>query len=83
LFATETWLLADADGRDPRSTDVAGSWRCDAGGCEAEAGTPARPAAIILLRDRADLPVDCRRAAVLVSAVPLPRACAETTLVLD
>lgn len=87
-FAAATWLLADADSRDPRAASVAAGWRCDADGCEAETGPagtgPAgKPALIVLNRTPADLPVDCRRARVLVTPLPAPRACAETTLLLD
>jgi competence protein ComEC len=82
-FAAATWLLADADSRDPRAASAAKAWRCDAGGCEAETGPAGHAAVIVLNRSPADLPVDCRRAKVLVTPLSAPRACAETTLLLD
>lgn len=79
-FAAATWLLADADPRDPRDAGLMASWACDAGGCEA---TTAAGARVVWLRALADLPLDCRRATVLVTPLVAPATCAETTLLLD
>lgn len=81
-FAAASWLLADADERDPRAAAVSAGWRCDVGGCEADLPGPAE-ARVVLLRAAADFPLECRRATVLVTALVAPRACAETTLLLD
>jgi competence protein ComEC len=78
-FAAATWLLADADGRPPRDKAVAAGWACDAGGCE----TATAQGVVVLALDLADLPRDCRRAVVLVTPLVAPRACAETTVLLD
>lgn len=77
-FGASQWLLADADGRDPRA--ASGAARCDRQGCVAELPDGR---AVALVFDRAALAEDCARAAVVVTRWRTQGLCAGPSLVID
>ncbi|MDE2579212.1 MAG: ComEC/Rec2 family competence protein [Hyphomicrobiales bacterium] len=76
LFATEQWLRADADGRDPRAANGA---LCDSAGCVALLPDGR---AVAVAREGEALLADCGRAAVVVAPFRVPGGCA-AALVFD
>jgi len=79
-FVLEQWLKADGDNR--RAADLIAAEtgrRCDRLGCT---GLLADGRAVALVRDRRAFPEDCARAAIIVSPLTAPRACA-APLILD
>ena len=79
-FEVENWLRADGDTRLPRAPDLSAGTRCDPLGCIGEA-TDIGPVAFVLRRDA--FQEDCRAAAVVVSRLPAPPACALHGIVID
>ncbi|MBK9082928.1 MAG: ComEC/Rec2 family competence protein [Rhizobiales bacterium] len=79
-FGAAQWLLADADGRDPRAPETMGGARCDAMGCVA---LLADGRAAALIHDRRALPEDCGRAAIVVTRLFTRGVCAGPDLVID
>lgn len=77
-FGATQWLLADADGRDPRA--ASGGARCDRQGCVAELPDGR---AVALVFDRAALAEDCGRAQVVVTRWRTQGLCAGPDLVID
>jgi competence protein ComEC len=76
-FLISEWLAADADGRQAGDAALADGVSCDDEGCVvqmAEGG-------LIALSLKADaLADDCERAALLVTAKPVPQGCAATAI---
>jgi competence protein ComEC len=79
-FGASQWLLADADGRDPRHPDTMGGARCDRQGCVVELKDGR---AVALVIERAALAEDCARAAVVVTRWRTQGLCAGPDLVID
>lgn len=77
-FGASQWLLADADGRDPRA--AIGEARCDRLGCVA---TLPDGRAVALVQERAALAEDCGRASVVVTRWRVHGLCAGPDLVID
>jgi competence protein ComEC len=79
-FLISEWLAADADGRQAGDAALADGVSCDDEGCVvqmAEGG-------LIALSLKADaLADDCERAALLVTAKPVPQGCAATAIDLE
>jgi competence protein ComEC len=71
-ITAEGWLAADADGRKARD-DLAAGFRCDRFGCIArlQDGT-----VIAVARTHGALAEDCREAALIVTQLEVPAACA-------
>ena len=78
-FATEQWLRADGDAREVAAVIAGANARCDALGCTAEA-PDGRAVAVVL--DRRAFETDCRRAAIVVTALRAPPTC-KAPLVID
>ena len=77
-YTAAQWLLRDGDRRDVRAAREAA--HCDATGCVATA----RDGRLVALSLRAAALVeDCARAQIVISAVPVRRACRGPELVLD
>lgn len=79
-FGASQWLLADADGRDPRHPETMGGARCDKLGCVVELKDGR---AVALVAERAALAEDCARAAVVVTRWRTQGLCAGPDLVID
>ena len=72
-FVLREWLAGDADARDVRDASLADDVRCDSDGCVV-AGRDGR--LVALARAPAALEDDCPRAALVVTAWPVPSGCA-------
>ena len=71
-FLLREWLAADADGRAGTDASLSGGVSCDDEGC-VTAMSDGRLVALALKPDA--LADDCKRAAIVVSAKPVPPAC--------
>jgi competence protein ComEC len=71
-FAAEQWLAADGDDRDPTAAR-GGKGGCDRLGC---VGDLPEGQSLSLVMDRAAFEEDCERAAIVVTALTAPEACA-------
>jgi competence protein ComEC len=78
MFAVREWLAADADTRSPGDKTLGGTIRCDPAGC---IGVLRDGALIALVRGIEAFEEDCRRAALVASALTAPPDCA--ALVID
>jgi competence protein ComEC len=76
-LSAESWLAADGDGRRARADGLAGAFRCDAVGCVARLpdGTT-----IAVARDPRAFVDDCRDAALVVTRLRAPAACAAAAI---
>ncbi len=86
-FDTAIWLAADADPRPPDRVSLADGWQCDPLGCvfrlPGVAPEPEEDVIVAVVRDARAFEEDCRRAAVVVSALEAPPGCADRTTVVD
>ena len=69
-FVMEQWLKADGDVRRP--ADVASAATCDTVGCTTQLGDGR---SIAFVKDRRAFAEDCRRAAIVISALTAPASC--------
>jgi competence protein ComEC len=76
-FLVKEWLAADADNRDASDTSLSDGVSCDDEGCVAQMAD-GRFVALSLKPD--GLADDCARAALTVTAIPVPRACKATAI---
>jgi competence protein ComEC len=74
-FAVKEWLMADADGRDPKDARLHDGVACDAAGCLARLKDGRLVSMALTVEAFAE---DCGRAAVVVSAREAPGDCAAT-----
>jgi competence protein ComEC len=79
-FTVENWLRADGDPRDPKSPAIGEGVACDELGCVLKTADE-REVAVVRQAEAFD--EDCRRAAVIVSALAAPPGCADRALVID
>ncbi len=86
-FDTAIWLAADADPRAPDPRALGRGWQCDELGCSHRlpgvSPDPDDDVVIAVVRDPRGFEEDCRRAAVVISALAAPPGCAERTTVID
>jgi competence protein ComEC len=74
-FTTERWLAADGDARRFGDPSLAAGARCDPAGCTARL---AEGGSVALVRRADAFEEDCRRAAVVITALQAPGWCAGT-----
>jgi competence protein ComEC len=79
-FVVETWLRADADGRDPKAAGLDDGVRCDALGCIVTGAGGTRVSLVLKPEAFAE---DCILASVVVSRFAAPEGCAAEATVID
>ncbi len=77
-FETEIWLRSDADPRAVRDASLRDGVLCDPLGCMTFAADGSR---VALVLDRRAFAEDCRRAAIVISALDAPRGCAAPLII--
>jgi competence protein ComEC len=76
-FLVKEWLAADADDRDPNAASLGDGVSCDGEGCVA----PMADGRLVALSLQPDgLADDCGRAALIVTATPVPPGCSATVV---
>lgn len=79
-FTLQQWLPGDRDSRSPRDPSLTAQARCDSAGCTTRDGDGK---AVALVTERSAFAEDCERAAIIITALPAPKACAQSATVYD
>lgn len=79
-FTAGQWLAADGDSRAPSDRSLYAAQRCDSLGC---VGRLPDGRAVALVFAESAFPEDCRRAAIVITALRAPSGCAAGGLLVD
>lgn len=78
VFSLTAWMEADGDTRTPKEARKPGGFQCDEHSCVAMV----KGRLVSYVQHPAALAEDCRRAAVLIAAFPLPERCPQPRVVI-
>ncbi|MGF7161441.1 competence protein ComEC [Rhodoligotrophos appendicifer] len=79
-FAARQWLARDGDAASPAAAARRSGFACDAQAC---VGTLEEVLPVSVVKSRAALDEECRRAAILITDFPVDRPCATPKIVID